>query len=310
MPSLTRSPWFSALAAYFIWGAFPLFWRLFKEVPAFEIVLQRMIWSTVFLALVTALVRREKIGAELRAGWADRKILIPSSLLIGVNWLTYVWAVNHGHVLEASLGYFICPFVQMLLGRLFHGEKLARAQTAAIAVSFAGVSWIALSDGLAAFPWIAFALAISFAVYGSIKKPRPGRPGIPPVRGAFFESALLAVPALVLLAGRISAPVLSGFYLSPRFWILSAIGGALTALPLILYSSAAKRLPLSALGFLQFLNPTIQFGLAVTVFGETFSPAKGVGFGLIWTGAAIYLAAQLSRSPAPVEAFSPVLRSA
>lgn len=310
MPPLFLSPWTSALCAYFIWGAFPLFWRLFKGVPSFEIVLQRTLWSTVFLALVTALIRRESVVSELRAGWADRKILIPSSLLIGVNWLTYVWAVNHGHVLDASLGYFLCPFIQMFFGAVFHGEKLSAPQRFAIGVSFLGVGWIAFSDGLAAFPWIALVLATSFAAYGSIKKPRASRPGIPPVRGALFESAFLALPALGIVISEIGEGAMAPIYESPRLWALYAIGGALTALPLILYSSAAKRLPLSALGFLQFLNPTIQFVLAATVFGETFSATKGGGFALIWVGASIYLATQIRRGPRAAPIVESNLRSA
>jgi len=296
MSNSSRAPWISALLAYFIWGAFPLFWRLLHDVPSIEIVAQRSLWSAVFLAGIIAYYRRESLGAEIAAGWAERKILIPAALLIGTNWLVYVWAVTHGHVLEASLGYFICPFIQMLLGKFFHGEKLIGTQSAAIGISLFGVAWIALSDGLGHFPWVATILATSFAVYGSIKKPTAGCPGIPPVRGAFFEALVLAVPAFAFISTEIGTFTTPVFYGRPDFWMLSAIGGVLPAPPLILSSSAAKHPPLSALGFLRFLNPTIQFALAIWVFGESFSGAKGIGFAFIWIGAGIYLGSQYRRA--------------
>ncbi len=284
-----RSDWGAALLAYAIWGLFPLFWRLFGETPVFEIVIQRTVWSAIFLAAVLAAFRGESLGRNLREGWAKRRILIPSALLIGTNWLVYVWAVANGRVLEASLGYFICPFIQILLGALFHRERVSRPVGVAIGVSLAGVAWIAWVSGLAQFPWVALILSTSFALYGSIKKTS----GVPAVQGAFFESVLLGIPALVFVLahglGPEAAPV---FYAEPYFWFLSVLGGALTAFPLILYSAAASRLPLASLGFLQFLNPTIQFALAVTLFGESLQPEKIGGFVLIWAGVAIYLAAK------------------
>lgn len=289
-PSSLRSDWGSALLAYGIWGLFPLFWRLFGATPALEIVIQRTVWSAVFLATVLAVFRGESLRRNWLEGWSKRRVLIPSALLIGTNWLVYVWAVANGRVLEASLGYFICPFIQILLGALFHGERVNRAVGAAIAISLAGVAWISWVSGIAEFPWVALVLSTSFALYGSIKKPS----GVPPVQGAFFESVLLAGPALLfILVHGLRADGAPAFYSDSQFWILSVIGGALTAFPLILYSAAAKRLPLASLGFLQFLNPTLQFALAVTVFGEKLQPEKIGGFVLIWTGVAVYLAAKL-----------------
>ena len=287
----TGKDWSSALFAYAIWGLFPLFWRLFAAVPAFEIVLQRSLWSAVFLAVLIAISRRENPRRAIGKTWAARKIFIPSALLIATNWTVYVWAVNHGHVLDASLGYFVCPFIQMLLGAVFYREKITLTVGIATAVSLGGVVWIAVSNGLHSFPWVALILSVSFAAYGSIKK---SAREVTAVNGAFFESAFLAVPALLFLIYQAAGTTPPVFYSDPKFWFLSLLGGGLTALPLILYSDAAKRLPLSAMGFLQFLNPTIQFALAVTVFGERLDPSKLVGFALIWAGVAIFLGSKLS----------------
>ncbi len=287
----TRRHWFSALLAYGTWGLFPLFWRLFADIPAFEIVLQRSVWCAVFLAGVIAFTRRESVYQSLLAGWRERRILVPTSILIGMNWWIYVWAVTHGRVLGASLGYFICPFVQILFGTLFHGERVSREVGVAICVSLAGVAWISFASGLAEFPWVAIVLAISFALYGSLKK----NTGVPAISGAFFEAFALGAPALALiLIYAIGSPNnLPVFYAQPRFWILNVLGGALTALPLILYSLAARHLSLASMGFLQFLNPTLQFTLAITVLGEVLLPEKLIGFGLIWMGVALYIFAKL-----------------
>ena len=274
----------AAIAAFVIWGVFPLYWALLKHVPAFEIVAHRIVWCTVFV--VAWLCWDQGLGwlsralRQPRAAW----MLSLSSLLISVNWLLYIWAVNSGHVLESSLGYFINPLVNVLIGVAVLGERLRRAQWLAVALAAAGVLWLSLQQDRP--PWIALGLAGSFALYGLIRK----QVAVDSIPGLGVESVLLFLPALAWLWWAEQA---GGGAIFHGHWGTDALlvtGGALTAVPLIAFAFGARRIPYSMLGILQYIGPSMQFLLGIFVFGEAFSQVQAIGFGLIWLALGVYAA--------------------
>ncbi|WP_395790046.1 EamA family transporter RarD [Aquimonas sp.] len=274
----------AAIAAFVIWGVFPLYWALLKHVPAFEIVAHRIVWCTVFV--VAWLCWDQGLGwlsralRQPRAAW----MLSLSSLLISVNWLLYIWAVNSGHVLESSLGYFINPLVNVLIGVAVLGERLRRAQWLAVALAAAGVLWLSLQQDRP--PWIALGLAGSFALYGLIRK----QVAVESIPGLGVESVLLFLPALAWLWWAEQA---GGGAIFHGHWGTDALlitGGALTAVPLIAFAFGARRIPYSMLGILQYIGPSMQFLLGIFVFGEAFSSVQAIGFGLIWLALVVYAA--------------------
>jgi chloramphenicol-sensitive protein RarD len=271
----------AAVAAFLLWGLFPLYWKLLAAVPALEVVAHRMAWGLVSVA----------IWVTLRGRWADARAvasrpgtvlrLAGSGALISLNWLLYIWAVINDHVVEASLGYFINPLVNVLLGVLVLRERLGRAQWIAVALATAGVAVLTLWHGR--LPWIALALAVSFGLYGLARK----TVGADAVIGLLWETGLvtpLAAGYLVVLGQRGSGAF--GASDLPTSALL-ALGGAVTAVPLVLFTVGARALPLSTVGFLQYLSPSLQFLLAVLVFREPFAPAHAAAFAFIWTALAI-----------------------
>lgn len=283
-----------AASAYLTWGLFPLYFRALAGVPAPEVLAHRIVWSLVFLAaLVTALRRWRGVLAQLRAPGTLATLAV-TAVLISSNWLTYIWAVNSGRVLEASLGYFVNPLVTVLLGVVFLREPLTPRQIAAVALAGAGVLALVVRAGRV--PWVALALAFTFGLYGLLRKRVP----IEAVAGLLGEVGVLAPLALLYLAtlrpGHFGA--------SPRHTALLAASGVVTAMPLIWFAEGVRRLRLSTVGLLQYLNPSLQFAIAVFLFGERFTAAHGVAFGCIWASLAIYTAEALSaarrdaRSPA------------
>lgn len=278
----------AAIGAYFIWGLFPIYWKWLGEVPALQIMAHRIVWCALFVAA----------WLSLRTGWSWLRELSPrlltllaaSSLTIACNWWLYIWAVNAGHVVETSLGYFINPLISVLLGVLVLNERLNRAQWAAVAVAAAGVLWLTLQAGR--LPWIALALAASFGTYGLIRKLAV----VPAVQGLMVESGLLFMPALGLLFWQQQTghgDVLKGDWQIDSLLIL---GGIVTALPLVLFAIGARRIPLSLIGILQYLAPTLQLLCGVLLFHETFSGVQAIGFGCIWAALAIYAGDSLWRS--------------
>jgi chloramphenicol-sensitive protein RarD len=271
----------AAVAAFVMWGLFPLYWKLLAAVPALEVVAHRTAWGLVSMAAWVA----------LRGRWADARAVASrpgtilrlggSAALIGLNWLLYVWAVIHDHVVEASLGYFVNPLVNVLLGVLVLRERLGRAQWIAVALATAGVAVLTLWHGR--LPWIALTLAVSFGLYGLARK----TVGADAVVGLLWETALLtplAAAYLVALEWRGSG----AFGLShPGTSALLALAGAVTAVPLVLFTVGARALPLSTVGLLQYLSPSLQFLLAVLVFREPFTPAHAASFAFIWAALAI-----------------------
>lgn len=283
-----------ALAAFTIWGLYPLYFRLLEGVPAIEVVLQRSVWSLVFVLGVLAVLRRWQWLAPLLREPRRLAVYAASALLIAGNWLVYVHAVQTHQVLQASLGYFINPLVSVALGVLVLRERLRRLQWLAVVLASAGVAWLTWRNG--GLPWITLALAVLFGVYGLLRKTAP----LGALEGLAAETLLLAPLALAGLAWATAArpePLLEA---RPTLLVWLALSGPLTALPLYCYTQAARRLPLATVGVLQYLSPTLQFALGVWVFGETFDAARLAGFALIWAALACYSAdALIGSRPRP-----------
>ena len=269
------------LAAYVAWGVFPLYFKALDRahVTPLHILAHRIVWSVLFLAALLWATRR---WHEVRAALASRKTfltLIASSALIAVNWLIFIYAVTDKRVLEASLGYFTNPLVNVLLGLIFLHERLRVLQTIALALAALGVA--ILTRHIGTFPWIPLGLALSFGFYALLRKTTAAGPLV----GLAVETALLLpfAAAFILhaqLTGRVRHP--------PTTWLLLLPSGIITALPLLWFASAARRLRLSTIGFLQYLAPSCQFLLAVLLFGEAFTPTHAVTFTLIWTALVLY----------------------
>ena len=278
-----------AVAAYGLWGFAPAYWKLLRAAPAGELLAQRVLWSLVVGALLIAITRR---WSELAGVLRSRRQLLPilaSSLLIGLNWLIFIDAVNTGRVLATSLGYFLNPLVSVLLGVVFLGERLTRGQQAAVAVGCAGVIVWAVNLGEA--PWIALSLAASFGLYGLVRKVA----SVAPLVGFALETLLLTPPALAYLTSLSAqnAMTLPGSSLGVK--ALVAGSGVITAAPLLCFTSAARRLPLSTLGFLQYLAPSISFLLAIGLYGEPFGRTQAVAFSCVWAALALFSLASRPR---------------
>lgn len=271
-----------ALGAYLIWGFLPLYLLLVRAVPAFEFVAWRIIW-TLPICLVIVAVRRQ--GADIRAALADRRAigwLALSASLIAVNWLVYVWAIQRGEVYAASLGYYINPLVNVLLGTLLLGERLTRPQWVAVAIAAVGVAL--LVQGATTTLWISLTLALSFGSYGLVRK----QVSVGSLPGLTIESALLLLPSLALAAWFATTQG-SAFFVSPALSAAIVLGGVVTAVPLLLFAIAARRMPYSKLGFFQFLAPSIVFVLGLTVFKQPLAPIQAASFACIWLAAAIFV---------------------
>jgi chloramphenicol-sensitive protein RarD len=282
-----------AVLAFAAWGLFPLYFRQIAAVPPLEVVLHRSVWSLLFVLLLLAALRR---FGWLRPLLQSPRQLVPfalSALLLSGNWLVYVFAVQSGQVVEASLGYFINPIVSVLLGVLVLRERLHRVQWAAVALAAAGVLWLTVQHGR--LPWIALVLAVSFGLYGLMRKTA----SLGALEGLALETLLLAplvVPALLWWTLRGSGAMAQGD-LALDAWLV--IGGPLTALPLLLFAAGARRLPLATVGLLQYLSPTIQLALGVWVFHEPFDRARLIGFAFIWAALLLYSLDGLRRSRSP-----------
>ncbi len=271
-----------AVGAYGLWGFFPLYWKQLQGVPAQEIVAHRVIWSLVFLIGVVIVSRRfRQISGHLR----QRRVVFIytiSAVLLSVNWLTYIWGVNAGYVVETSLGYFINPLMSVLLGVIFFKERLRLWQWFAIAVAAFGVIYLTVSYGQ--LPWIALVLATSFGTYGLIKKLAP----LDALAGQTLEMMVLLIPAIMFVLYS-EVTVGSGFFHGGwRTTVLLMTGGVVTAVPLLMFAAAARRIPLSLVGTLQYIVPTLQFSIGVWVYGEDFSAARVVGFSIIWFALIIF----------------------
>lgn len=270
------------VAAYLCWGFMPLYFRQIAHVAASEIVAHRVIWSLLFLAALIALLRR---WASVRVALASRRgllILAASALLIGANWLVFTYAVTNGYVLSASLGYYLNPLVNILLGVALLKETLSRAQKLATALAAAGVASLAIGAGAGTGLWISLALAASFALYGFLRKVAPAGP----LEGMAIETAMI-LPLAAAWVAMIEANGSASFSSAgPLTAVLVALGGVVTAIPLLLFTGAARRLPYSTLGFLQYIAPTLQFATGV-YYGEALTMAHLICFAAIWSALAL-----------------------
>ncbi len=272
-----------ALGAYAIWGLLPLYLRLVKGVPPFEFVAWRVIF-TVPLCLLFIALRRQ--WDEIRAVLANRRLLLAllgSALMIGINWTIYIAAVQHGHVLATSLGYYINPLVNVLAGTLFLKERLSRRQWFAVALAGLGVSLLAW--GALDTMWISLSLAASFALYGLIRKLTP----VGSLTGLTMESAVLLLPAVAAAWWYAQQPLGSAVGQDLGQSVLVACAGVLTAVPLLMFAVAAQRMDYTALGMVQFLSPTIAFLLGLFLFGEPLKPVQLGCFVLIWAAIALFV---------------------
>lgn len=275
------------VAAFICWGLFPLYWKPLHDVPALQILCHRIVWSAVFVAAV--LTVRNHWGWLPAAVREPRKLGIfgLSSLLLSLNWLIYIWAVNAGHVVEGSLGYFINPLFNVLLGRLFLSERLSGLQNTALLLAAGGVAWITYSAG--ALPWIALSLAATFGLYGLLRKKAP----LASLEGLALETFLmtpLAAGALVWFEWQGQGAFGHGSAVQTSLLIGA---GVVTAVPLLLFAAGARRLKLATVGVIQYIGPSIQLGLGVLLFGEAFDSGRAIGFGLIWAALLLYSIAGL-----------------
>jgi len=284
-----------AIASFVLWGVMPLYWHALKAVPSLQIVMHRIVWSAVFVVGWLTWQQRDWLRCALskpRVGW----MLLLSGILIAFNWGLYIWAVNAGHVVESSLGYFINPLVSVLFGVLFLRERLTRVQWVSVALATLGVLWLTVQYGRP--PWIALGLALSFALYGLIRKIA----AIDAIAGLGIESVYLFAPALATLlwseahghGGFLPTHGAAGW--GPALDLMLVFGGALTALPLIGFAYAVRRAPLSVVGLLQYISPTLQFLIGVLLLGEAFDRDRAVGFVFIWIALALFAGEGLWRT--------------
>jgi len=271
-----------AALAYLSWGLFPLYFRQVAAVPALEVVLHRTLWSLVFLLGLLAVRRQWAWMRELLRQPRVLGAFALSALLLAANWLTYVWAVNNGHVVDASLGYFILPLVNVALGFVFLHERPRTGQWLAVAVAAAGVVWLSVQAGH--LPWIALVLALSFGFYGLLRKVAI----LGALEGLALETVLLApltVAVLGALAWQGQGALVQGDAATVG-WLMLA--GPVTAIPLLLFAAGARRIPMATLGILQYISPSLQLALGVWLFRESFDPDRLAGFALIWVALLLY----------------------
>jgi chloramphenicol-sensitive protein RarD len=278
---MNKGIWY-AIGAYVWWGFFPIYWKLLKHVPALQLIGHRIVWSFAALIVVIIIIRQ---WSEFRKSVFNFKVLrlyLLAAILIAVNWFLYVWAVNAGHIVETSLGYYINPLLSVLMGVIFFRERLNLWQWIPIGMAAMGVLYLTISMG--SLPWIALVLAFSFASYGLVKKVAP----LSSLHGLTLETFILLVPATVFL---LYTEYTGAGAFTHSGWLtdLMIIGaGVITTIPLLLFASATKRIPLSFVGILQYIAPTIQFLIGVLFYKEQFSVEQFIGYSLVWIALIIF----------------------
>jgi chloramphenicol-sensitive protein RarD len=271
-----------AIAAYAFWGLFPIYWKQLESIAALQLIGHRIAWSFILLFIVILVTRQWKAFRTTAFNPKTLRIYLIAALLISVNWFTYVWAVNNNFVVETSLGYYINPLFSVLLGVMIFRERLRPVQWLPIALAAIGVIYLTVTYG--SLPWIALTLAFSFGLYGLVKKTAP----LGSLYGLTLETGLLFLPALAYLVfceltGQ-GAFLHSGLL---KDWMMVG-AGAVTTIPLLLFASAAPRIPLTTIGILQYINPTMQFLLGVFVYKEPFTHDRLIGFGIVWAGLILF----------------------
>lgn len=278
---MNQGLWYG-LAAYALWGVFPVYFKLIDFVPADQIVAHRIVWSFLLLALIRWLSFARRGDQPPATTWRSAGLYAVAAGLIALNWFIYVWAVTHDFIVETSLGYFLTPLVQVLIGVVILGERLRRFQWGAIALAATGVGYLTFVYG--ALPWIAIGLATSFGTYSLVKKKAP----LGALAGLTLETGMLFLPAVVLLAltERSGAGAFLG--LGPAAMLLVAASGPITTLPLVLFAAAVRQMRLSTLGILQFFSPTIQFLIGILLYREPFSGQQLLGFAFVWSAVIVF----------------------
>ncbi len=266
----------SAALAYILWGFFPIYFKFIHDVPAIQIVGHRIVWSFVFLSLLVLLRKEWKQLQGKIQGPRFLSIFFVSSLLLATNWLVYVYGVNAGFIIETSLGYFISPLASVLFGVVFLRERLRAFQWIPVVLAVAGVLYLTFLYGR--LPWIALLLALSFSLYGLVKKTAP----ISSFHGLVLETGMLFIPSMIFLLIINNQGIGSFGQADLQTTVLLILTGPITAIPLLLFGSAARRIDLTLLGLLQYISPTIQFLIGVIIFKESFSTSTLIGFIFIW----------------------------
>lgn len=271
-----------AIGAYGMWGFFPLYWKWLGNVPAQEILVHRMVWSLVFVGLLLLI---KKDWTWVMPALKDKRTLLSyfvAACLLTVNWYIYIWGVNDGQIVETSLGYFINPLVSVFLGVFFLKETMRPGQWVAVGLAAMGVIYLTIRYGQ--LPWIALSLATTFGSYGLIKK----QVRLNSLQGMGLETAVLFVPALAYILYLTFTQQSSFGTINPQTTLLLACAGIVTAVPLLSFAAAAPRIPLSMLGILQYLAPTLQFLIGVVIYHEPFPITRLIGFGMIWAALLLY----------------------
>ena len=268
-------------ASFALWGVLPGYWKMLAAVPALQIVGHRTIWTCLFAFLLIIITGKLYLVREALSKRVTRLIIMAGSLMIAINWLIYIYAVNSGNIVQASLGYYINPLVSILLGMAVLRERLTALQIAAFILAGCGVLYMTFSLG--SFPWISVALAVSFALYGLVKKST----GVDSISSLAVESMFLAPVALPAAAGLLNGVFIPfGNTMLTCFLLVS--GGVVTGLPLYMFAEGAKSIPLSRVGFLQYISPSLSLLIGVFIYGESFTAVHAVSFGFIWTGLLVY----------------------
>jgi chloramphenicol-sensitive protein RarD len=289
-----------ALGAYLIWGFLPLYLMLVKSVPAFEFVGWRILWTVPLCLIIIALRRQFGDLRQALASWRSMLALTASAGLIGVNWFVYVWAISQGEVYATSIGYYLNPLINVLLGTVFLKERLSRWQWLAVAIALGAVA--VLAAGAVTSLWISLSLAFSFGLYGLVRK----QVAVGSLPGLMIESAILALPAAAVVMWYAGTPTGSSFGKDATMSMLLVLSGVVTAVPLLLFAIAARRMDYSTLGFIQYLAPTIVFFLGLTVFQQPLAPVQLFSFVLIWSAVAIFVTDLWMRSRAAKKAAAAV----
>jgi chloramphenicol-sensitive protein RarD len=271
---MKKGIWY-AIGAYCAWGLFPIYWKWLHNIPALQLIAHRIAWSFILLAIIIFVTRQWR---SFHSSLNRRVLLIylAAAVLLSINWLTYVWAVNAGFIVETSLGYFINPLLSVLMGVIFLRERLRPLQWVPVGLAAAGVLYLTFAYG--SLPWIALTLAFSFGIYGLVKKTAP----LGSLYGLTLETGILFVPAVGFLIYLQTMGQGAFLNSNPITDLLLVGAGLVTTLPLLMFASAAQRIPLSMVGVLQYIAPTLQFLIGVLVYREPFDHSHLIGFGMVW----------------------------
>lgn len=272
--------YYQAFGAYFIWGVFPIYWKYLNQISSFEILSHRIIWSFVFLGLISVYYKKATIHQYYQILKSHFLSLILLASLIATNWIIYVYAVNTNQILQGSLAYFITPLLNITLGAFLFNEHLSNQMKLATVIAAAGVSYLVIAN--THFPWIALTLAVTFSFYGVVKK----KISVGGLESSLLESLVMLIPALL---GAFWIRENSEILITTQNWMLLVGGGVVTATPILFFSLSTKTIPFNHNGILQFLAPTLQFIIGYFIFHEEISPPKLVAFLFVWIGVGLYI---------------------